>query len=210
MLPGTLSTPPPPAQISTDSGTRGGCYTHIQTQDTPTHAHASITPIAAIPRHYSHETTRIPPQIWRAKNASEKLASSKPLKRTKPTVGTATTKKKGERPTKETTAAAAAAAATETAADDAAANTVEGAAMAASKASPGRTSVGEDGSGLFELAYAIPHDGGGVVKCRWAPESGSDGGAAARGIGGGAAVGGQSGAETLGLLAAIFLDGSLR
>ncbi|CAB1098548.1 unnamed protein product [Ectocarpus sp. CCAP 1310/34] len=51
------------------------------------------------------------------------------------------------------------------------------------------------GGSMFELAYGIAHDGGGVVKCKWGP----DGGAGGEGEGG-----------ALGLLAAVFQDGSLR
>lgn len=51
----------------------------------------------------------------------------------------------------------------------------------------------DDRGGMFEFAYGIAHDGGGVLKCKWAPEAG-----------------GEGSGEALGLLAGVFYDGSLR
>lgn len=55
--------------------------------------------------------------------------------------------------------------------------------------------------GMFELAYGIAHDGGALMKCKWAPEGGRDG-RMGRGT--------REGGGVLGMLGAVFEDGSLR
>ncbi|CAM9923282.1 unnamed protein product, partial [Laminaria digitata] len=98
--------------------------------------------------------------------------------------------------------ASAAAAAKATAAAAAAAAAESIAAAAAKERAAAAAAAAEEASAGFELAYGIAHDGGGVLRCKWAPDGPFDG----------AGVDGKTGegAEALGLLAAVFFDGSLR
>ncbi|CAM9655701.1 unnamed protein product, partial [Hapterophycus canaliculatus] len=117
------------------------------------------------------------PFFWRggdATDASTKLASSSPSKCTKPN-------------------AAAAGSAAGSATKEIERLTKEGAAAAASVAAPEVVGGGDEDSGLFELAYAIAHDGGGVVKCRWAPDGSSDRGVGVDAAAAAAAAGGGGG-----------------
>lgn len=54
---------------------------------------------------------------------------------------------------------------------------------------------------MFEFGYGIAHNGGTVLQCKWAPEG--------DGVEGGP-EGSSGGGDPLGLLAAVFEDGSLR
>lgn len=67
----------------------------------------------------------------------------------------------------------------------------------------------QENNGVFELAYGIAHDGGGVLMCKWAPEE-FDGEVEEACMRQGRGVGADRGEEALGLLAGVFGDGSLR
>lgn len=79
--------------------------------------------------------------------------------------------------------------------------------------SPGQR---EDEGGVFHFAYGIAHDGGGVLKCQWAPEVScriveNDASFSSEEAGSGAsASAGEEDGGALGLLGAVFTDGSLR
>ena len=95
--------------------------------------------------------------------------------------------------------------------------TGNGSPSASAKAAPDGKIVADDsGASMFVLAYGIAHDGGGVMRCRWPPESlraraRTGAGASTRSAADTAAAAAEGqGAEALGLLAAVFYDGSIR
>ena len=134
--------------------------------------------------------------MWRAKDVSSKLTTPKPSKPRTLDADAAATALMGTPPPPKTG---------------------NGSPSASAKAAPDGKRVADDsGASMFVLAYGIAHDGGGVMRCRWPPESlraraRTGAGASTRSAADTAAAAAEGqGAEALGLLAAVFYDGSIR